>query len=75
MNQGKYRNEVKVANVFNKYFVNIVPSMGITNNPIFFSNTNTSDDPLDYPSITCVNKHMTNSDLSFTFRPATKKSD
>ena len=26
------RNEVKVANVFNKYFVNMVPSMGITNN-------------------------------------------
>ena len=49
--------------------------MAITNNHIFFSNTNTSDDPLNYPSITCINKHMTNSDLSFTFQPATKKSD
>ena len=39
------RNEVKDANVFNKYFVNMVPSMGITNNHIFLSNTNTSDDP------------------------------
>ena len=34
--------------------------MAITNNHIFFSNTNTSDDPLNYPSITCINKHMTN---------------
>ena len=74
------RNEVKVANVFNKYFVNMVPSMGITNNHIFLSNTNTSDDPLDkiidkyknHPSITCINKHMTNSELSFTFQPVTK---
>ena len=74
------RNEVKVANVFNKYFVNMVPSMGITNNHIFLSNTNTSDDPLDkiidkyknYPSITCINKHMTNFELSFTFQPVTK---
>ena len=74
------RNEVKVANVFNKYFVNMVPSMGITNNHIFLSNTNTFDDPLEkiidkyknHPSITCINKHMTNSELSFTFQPVTK---
>ena len=74
------RNEVKVANVFNKYFVNMVPSMGITNNHIFLSNTNTSDDPLDkiidkyrnHPSITCINKHIINSELSFTFQPVTK---
>ena len=71
------RNEVKVANIFNKYFVNMVPSMGITNNHIFLSNTDTSDDPLDkiidkyknHPSITCINKHLTNSELSFTFQP------
>ena len=58
----------------------MVPSMGITNNHIFLSNTNTSDDPLDkiidkyknHPSITCINKHMTNSELSFTFQPVTK---
>ena len=58
----------------------MVPSMGITNNHIFLSNTNTSDDPLDkiidkyknHPSITCINKHMINSELSFTFQPVTK---
>ena len=74
------RNEVKVANVFNKYFVNMVPSMGITNNHIFLSNTNTSDDPLDkiidkYKnnfSITCINKHMTDSELASTSQHVTK---
>ena len=58
----------------------MVLSMGITNTHIFLSNTNTSDDPLDkiidkyknYPSITCINKHMTNFELSFTFQPVTK---
>ena len=75
------RNEVKVANVFNKYFVNMVPSMGITNNNKFLSTTDTSDtnDPLEkiidkyknHPSITCINRHMTNSELSFTFQPVT----
>ena len=74
------RNEVNVANVFNKYFVNIVPSMAITNNHIFLSNTDTSDDLLDkiinkyrnHPSITCINQDMINSEISFTFHPVTK---
>ena len=40
------RSEVKVADVFNKYFVDMVPSMCITNNYNFLSNTDTSDYPL-----------------------------
>ena len=36
------RNEVKVANVFNTYFVNMVSNMGINNNQNFLSNTGTS---------------------------------
>ena len=51
--------------------------MGITNKHSYLSNTNTSDDPLDkiidkyknHPSITCINKHMTSYELSFTFQP------
>ena len=74
------RNEVKAANVFNKYFVNMVPSMGITNTHNFLRNTSTSDDPLDkiidkqknHPCITCINKHTTNSELSIIFQPVTK---
>ena len=58
----------------------MITSMGITNNHIFLSNTNTSNDPLDkiinkyknHTSITCIDKHMTNSELSFTFQPVTK---
>ena len=61
----------------------MVPSMGITNNHIFLSNTNTSVNPLDkvtdkyknHPSIACIDKYMTNSELSFTFQPVTKNSD
>ena len=42
----------------------MVPSMGITNNHIFLSNTNTSDDPLDkiigkyknHLGMYCINK-------------------
>ena len=44
------------------------------------SNTDTNDDPVEkiidkyknHPSITCINKHMTNSELSFTCQPVTK---
>ena len=79
MNQEITRSEVKIA-VFNKYFVNVVPSMVITNNHNFLSNTYTNDDLLEkiidkyknHPSIIGVNKHMTNSELSFTFQPVTK---
>ena len=39
------KNEVKVANAFNKYFVNMVHSVGITNNHNFLSNADTSDNP------------------------------
>ena len=53
----------------------MVPSMGITNNHIFLSNTNPSDDPLEkiidkyknHPSIACINKHMTNLNFPLHF--------
>ena len=44
----------------------MLPNMAITNNHNFLSNTDTSDDRLildkygNHPSITCINKHMTN---------------
>ena len=74
------RNEVNVAYVSNNYFVNMVPSMRITNKHIFLSNTKTSDDRLDkirdkyknHPKITYINKHMTNFEVSFTFQTVTK---
>ena len=74
------RNEVKVVNVFNKYFVNMLSSIGITNNHNFLSNADTSDGPLEkiidkyknHSSITSINKHTTNSERTFTFQPVTK---
>ena len=73
-------NGVKVANVFNRFFGNMVTSMGITNSHNFLSYTDNSDDPFEnvidkyknHPSITCINKHMTNSKIAFTFQPVTK---
>ena len=58
----------------------MVPSNGITNNQHVLSNTDTSDDTLEkiidkhknHHSITCINKHMTNYELSFTCQLVTK---
>ena len=51
----------------------MVPKMGITNNHNVLSSTDTSDDPLkqiidkykNHSSITCINKHLTISELTF----------
>ena len=58
----------------------MVPSMDITDNHNFLSKTDTSDDPSEkiidkyknHPSITFINKHMANSDLTFAFEPVRK---
>ena len=71
---------VEFSNVFHKCFVNMVSDMGITNNHNFLSNTDTFDDPLEkiidkyknHPSITCNNKPMRDSELTFTFKAVTK---
>lgn len=72
-----------IRNGFNRYFVNMAPSMGITINRNFLGNTNISDDPLGkikykykkYPSITWVNKHMIISKTYFYISTCRKKSD
>ena len=75
------RNEKDVANIFHKYLVNIAQSiMDITNNHNL-SDLDTTNDPVDkiihkyqnHPSITSINKHMTHSELTFSFQPATKE--
>ena len=58
----------------------MVPNVDITNSHNFLSNTDTLDDPLEkiidkcknYPSITCINKLMANSERIFRFQPVTK---
>ena len=74
------KNKVEFANIFNTYFVNVVPSISITNNHNFLSSTCTSDNPLEkiiakyqnHLSITCINKHMANSEFNSTFQLVTK---
>ena len=74
------RNEVEVANGFNKYFMKMVHCMSVINNHNFLSNTDTYDDLLEkiinkyknHLNITAINKHMKNSELTFTFQPVTK---
>ena len=53
--------------------------MGLTNNYNFLSNTDTSDSReqiidkyKNHASVSCINKHMTNSELTFTFQSFTK---
>ena len=75
------RNEKEVANVCNKYFLNIVPNiMGITNNHNLLSDLDTPNDPIEkvinkyqsHPSTTSINKHMTHSNLHFHFNLSQK---
>ena len=60
--------------------MSIVPNKGITTNQYFLSNRDTSKGPLErfvpkyknYPNITDINKHMTDSEVTFTFQLVTK---
>ena len=54
--------------------------MSLTINHNFLRNTDTSDDPTketidkykkNHPSTTCINKHTTNSEISFYIQPVT----
>ena len=58
----------------------MILNMRINNVNKRLSNTNTSDDPLEkiidkyknHLNITCINKHVTTSELTFTFQFVTK---
>ena len=55
--------------------------MGTTNNHNLLSHTDTTNDHIEniinkyqnHPSITSINKHMTHSELTFSFQPVTKE--
>ena len=55
--------------------------MGITNNHSLLSDTDTTNDPIEkiinkyqnHPSIISINKHMTHSELTFSFQLVTKE--
>ena len=64
-------NDLDLANTFNDYFVNIVPSLGISENANLVCNNNYINDPLkyiiqkyqDHPSIVSINENKPNKPL------------
>ena len=73
------RNEYKIANIFNTFFVNIVPNLGIEINQQYLSNVSNISDPVEkaikkyqkHPSISIINKMVSSveneANFSFTF--------
>ena len=71
------RNEYKIANIFNTFFVNIVPSLGIEIDQQYLSNVSNISDPVEkaikkyqkYPSISIINKVVSSveNEASFSF--------
>ena len=72
------KNEYKIANNFNIFFVNIVPNLGIENDQQYLSNVSNISDPVEkaimkyqkHPSISIINKMVSSveneADFSFT---------
>ena len=73
-------NDKELAKIFNEFFVNIVPNLGINTNHSFLINTDNENDPIEkaiakyksHPSIISIKKFMENSDSSFSFQHVSK---
>ena len=71
------RNEYKIANIFNTFFVNIVPNLGIEIDQQYLSNVFNISDPVEkaikkyqkHPSISIINKMVSSveNEASFSF--------
>ena len=75
----KYQEEV--ANIFNYFFVNIVPNLGIKTQHEFSNTNHNSQDPIEnaickyenHSSIILIKKHMEGANSSFVFETVTKE--
>ena len=75
------KDEEKVANIFNNFFVNIVPNLGIKTQHEFLNTTDNSQDPIEnaiwkyenHPSIILIKKHMEGTNSFFVFETFTKE--
>ena len=75
------KNEEKVANIFNNFFVNIVPNLGIKTQHEFLNTTDNSKDPIENaickyenkPSIILIKKNMQGASSSFVLETITKE--
>ena len=73
-------NDKELAGIFDNFFVNIIPNLGININHSFLMNTEDGDDPIkkaiaqykNHPSIISNKKFMENSDYSFCFQDVPK---
>ena len=73
-------NDKELARIFNEFFVNIIPNLGINTNHSFLINTDNENDPIEkaiakyknHPSIISIKKFMENSDSSFSFQHVPK---
>ena len=70
------RDENEVANLFNDFFVNTVPNLGINTEHDFLNTTNNSHHRIDknviykyesHPSVISIKNHMKGTDSSFSF--------
>ena len=75
------RDEKEVANIFNEFFLNIVPNLGITTEHEFLNTTNISHNPIEnaiykyenHPTVIAIKNHMKETTFSFSFQTVTKK--
>ena len=75
------RDEKEVANIFNDFFVNIVPNLGINTKHDVLNTTNISHNPTEnviykyenHPSVLAIKNHMKGTNSSFSFQTVTKE--
>ena len=77
----KNKNQEEIANIFNDFFVNIVPNLGIKTQHEFLNTTDNSQDPIEnaickyenQPSIILIKKQMEGANSSFFLKLSQKK--
>ena len=75
------RDEKEVANIFNDFFVNIVPNLGINTKHDFLNTTNISHNPIEnaiykyenHSSAIAIKNHTKGTNSSFFFQTVTKE--
>ena len=72
------KDEEKIANIFNSFFVNIESNLGIRTQHKFLNITDNSQDPIEnvickYENHILIKKHMQGANSSFVFETVTKE--
>ena len=75
------RDEKKVANIFNGFFIKMVPILGINTEHEFLNTTNIPHNPIESaiykyennPSVTAIKNHMKGTNSSLSFQTVTKE--